>query len=352
MSTEQRADRFQEKTTSYLRDLAARSPAIRTMYFFDPEHEDVPASLDNDLFFEKRLATTKGLVAKYPGRALLLLSYTCAANCRFCERQDRVGVGLDAEGRLRPEEIRAAVDHLRDRPDIYEVIFSGGDPLMNSKGLRLAAELLGQVEHVTMLRIHTRVPVQLPSLVDFDMLAAIVDIPSCFYLSVHIDHPDELTPESEAVITRLRKLGFVMLCQSVFLRGVNDDVDTLRRLYERLAALGVRPYYIYHCQPIPTTMRFVMDIGDEVAIMSQLRQQLSGLAYPQHVLELQHTTGKVIVPTDHWDVDLGTVRDFVGATHDVRQRALTVQPPADDALFEQGVLEPVVARRIPRPEGP
>jgi lysine 2,3-aminomutase len=350
MSTESIADRFQEKTTAYLRDLAARSPAIRKMYFFDPEHEDVPASLDNDLFFEKRLTTAKGVVAKYPGRALMLLSYTCAANCRFCERQDRVGVGLDAEGRLRPDEILAAVDYLRNRTDIYEVIFSGGDPLMNSKGLSLAAELLGELDHITMLRIHTRVPVQLPSLVDFDLLASIVDVPSSFYLSIHIDHPDELTVESEAVITKLRKLGFILLCQSVFLRGVNDDVATLKRLYERLSALGVRPYYIYHCQPIPTTMRFVMDLQDEIAIMSELREQLSGLAYPQHVLELQHTTGKVIVPTNHWDTDLTSVRDFVGGAHNVRERALTVQPPADDGMFARGVLDQVVAPPTHRAE--
>jgi len=348
MPPESPTDRFQEKTTPYLRELAATSDAVRTMYFYDPEHEDVPAQPDNDLFFEKRLTTAKGLVAKYPGRALLLLSYTCAANCRFCERQDRVGVGLDAEGRLSTEEVRAAVDHLRTRPDIYEVIFSGGDPLMNTKGLRLATELLGELDHVTMLRIHTRVPVQAPSRVDLDMLASIVDIPSTFYLSIHIDHPDELTAESEAVIRQLRKTGFVLLCQSVFLRGVNDDVATLKRLYERLAALGVRPYYIYHCQPIPTTMRFVMDLADEVAIMSQLREQVSGLAFPQHVLELQHTTGKVVAPTNHWDTDLTTVRDFVGATHDVRDRALTVQPATDDDQFRSGVMEQVVAPPRPR----
>lgn len=336
------AERFEEKTTKYLRDLAEKSPAIRAMYFYDAEYEDLPPPVENDLFFEKRLATTKGLVAKYPGRALLLLSYTCAANCRFCERQDRVGVGLDTEGRLNVDEVRAAVDEVRERPDIHEVIFSGGDPLMNTKGLCLAAELLGEVDHVTMLRIHTRVPVQNPDRVNFDALESIVNLPSAFYLSVHIDHPDELTPQSEAVLKRLRSLGYILLCQSVFLRGINDDADTLARLYTRLAALGVRPYYIYHCQPIPTTMRFVMAVEDEVAIMSELRERLSGLAYPQHVLELQHTTGKVIVPTNHWDTDLASVRDFVGERHDVRDRAMTVQPAVEDQQFRNGIMTQVV----------
>jgi lysine 2,3-aminomutase len=330
--------RFREKTTTYLRRLAESSEAIRTMYFFDPKYEDIPAQLEADLFFEKRLASTKGLVAKYPGRALLLLSYTCAANCRFCERQDRVGVGLDSEGRLRPEDVEAAVAEIRRREDIYEVIFSGGDPLANPIGLEHAANLLAGVDHVRMLRIHTRFPMQQPERVPLKTLERIAPLRDAFYLSLHIDHPDELTAETESVIRALRGMGFILLCQSVFLRGVNDSVKVLKRLYTRLATLGVRPYYIYHCQPIPTTMRFVMRIEDEVRLMSELREQVSGLAYPQHVLELQHTTGKVIVPTDHWAVNTSEVRDFVGRIHSIEQRAMQVQAAVAESEYRVGVL--------------
>lgn len=330
-------DRFREKTTAHLRALAQTSEAIRTMYFFDPQYEDLPARRDVDLFFEKRLTKVKGVVSKYPGRALVLLSYTCAANCRFCERQDRVGVGLDAEGRLQPDDIRAAADYLRSRPDIREVIFSGGDPLTNPKGLELASRLFAELPGVTILRIHTRFPMQMPGSVDYGLLERIVDLPETYYLSLHIDHPDELTDETVAMIKRIRRLGYVMLCQSVFLRGVNDSVETLKRLYQRLAELGVRPYYLYHCQPIPTTRRFVMDIDDEIAIVSRLREELSGLAFPQHVLELQHTTGKIIVPSDHWQVDTSRVRDAVGQVHDIHDRAVVVQQAATDAQFAAGV---------------
>ncbi len=331
-------DRFREKSTVYLRELAQQSAAIRAMYFYDPAHEDVPARPDVDLFFEKRLTRVKGLVTKYPGRALLLLSYTCAANCRFCERQDRVGVGLDAEGRLRPADIEAAAEYLRSRPDVTEVIFSGGDPLTSPRGLELASVLLSQIPSIRILRIHTRFPMQLPGRVDFPLLERIAGLPETYYLSLHIDHPDELTGETTAVIRRLRACGYVLLCQSVFLRGVNDSVDTLKRLYVRLAELGVRPYYIYHCQPIPTTGRFVMDIGEEIAIISRLREQVSGLAFPQHVLELQHTTGKIIVPSDHWQTDITRVRDAVGQVHDVGERAMRVQPAPTEEEFARGVL--------------
>jgi lysine 2,3-aminomutase len=333
-------DRFAEKVTPHLLDLAQTSAAVRTMYLFDPAHENLPIDRDRDLFFEKALTRTKGLVQKYRGRALFLLSYTCAANCRFCERQDRVGVGLDTEGRLSSDEIRRAVEYIAGEPTLREVVFSGGDPLTHPLGLLETCRALAAVPHVKVLRIHTRFPVQMPDRVDVDLLSDAIRDHETFYFSVHIDHPDELTPTTEAVLRRIRRLGYVMLCQSVFLRGVNDDPDVLAALFTRLHELGIRPYYIYHCQPIPTTMRFVMSLEDEVRIMTVLRERLSGLAFPQHVLELQHTTGKLIVPTAHWRTDLSQVTDFVGRVHEVADRAMRVQDlPSHDDLTHGVIVD-------------
>jgi lysine 2,3-aminomutase len=326
--TELVQDRFAEKTTAHLRELAESSPAVRKMYFFDALYENVPADRGADLFLEKQLTPTKGLIYKYPGRALLLLSYTCAANCRYCERQDRVGVGLDERGRLTENDIQEAVHFVAQHPEITEIIFSGGDPLTHPHGLGFASRQLAALEHVRILRIHTRYPLQLPDRVDFELLEPLAQLRPVFYLSLHIDHPDELTPATEAVVNRLRKLGFILLCQTVFLKGVNDEVDVLERLFSRLAELGVRPYYIYHCHPIPTTVRFVMRLDDEITIMSRLRERLSGLACPQHVFEMRRTTGKLIVPSDHWNVDLAEVRDFHGDVYDVWSSAMDVQLPA------------------------
>lgn len=320
-------DRFAEKTTAHLRKLAEQSPALRKMYYFDAEHENVPANRDADLFLEKQLTRTKGLVYKYPGRVIVLLSYTCAANCRYCERQDRVGVGLDEEGRLTESEIRRAAEFVAEHDEITEVIFSGGDPLTHPQGLRLASQLMAEIPHVRILRVHTRYPLQLPDKVDFDLLAELASLGPTFYLSVHVDHPDELTPETETVIDRIRRLGAILLCQSVFLKGINDDAEVLARMYTRLSELGVRPYYIYHCHPIATTMQFVMPLEDEIALMSRLRERLSGIACPQHIFEMRHTTGKLAVPSDHWNVDLETVRDFVGGEYNVAQISSSVEPP-------------------------
>ncbi|MCA9236881.1 MAG: radical SAM protein [Planctomycetales bacterium] len=320
-------DRFAEKTTPHLRDLAATSEAVRAMYVYDSRYENVPVNRDADLFLEKQLTRTKGVVYKYPGRVIILLSYTCAANCRYCERQDRVGVGLDEEGRLTEADIDAAVAFVGAHPEINEVIFSGGDPLTHPRGLALAAERMAALEHVKIQRIHTRFPLQAPGKVDFALLQRIAALPTTWYLSLHVDHPDELTPEVVEVIRRIRSLGLILICQSVFLKGVNDDIDVLARLFTHLAELGVRPYYLYHCHPIATTTHFVMSLDEEIAIMSRLRERLSGVACPQHIFEMRNTTGKLLVPTDHWNVDLAEVVDFTGAVHDVASASMSVELP-------------------------
>lgn len=330
-------DRFAEKTTAHLRKLAEASPAIAKMYQFDPQHEDLPANRDADLFLEKQLTTTKGVVYKYPGRVLILLSYTCAANCRYCERQDRVGVGLDEQGRLTPDDIENAVAFVAERPEITEVIFSGGDPLTHPRGLRLAARSMAEIPHVRILRIHTRYPLQLPDKVDFELLEELAALDTTFYLSLHVDHPDELTSETEHVIRKIRRLGFVLLCQSVFLKGVNDDVAVLSRLFTRLAELGVRPYYIYHCHPIATTMHYVMELEEERTIMSQLREELSGVACPQHILEIRETTGKLVVPSNHWNVTFDKVRDHTGDHHDIESTTMRVELDKNDRVDLQSL---------------
>lgn len=304
--------RFAEKTTLHIRRLAETSDAMRAMYYFDPEHEDVPADTERDLLNEKMASPLFGTVRKFDGRLLVLLSYTCAANCRYCERQDRVGVGLDRLGRLSNTQIDAIVSYVARDSSIYEVIASGGDPLTNPKGLEYLFTTLQSVEHVKVLRIHTRFPLQSPHQVKLDLMERLATSKPTVYLSLHIDHPDELTPQVVDLIHRFRRLGFILISQSVFLKGVNDDMDTLQRMFLNLFQLGVRPYYIYHCQRIETTERFEMDFEDEIEIMSALRERLSGLAFPQHVIDLPSARGKVIVPSHHWDFDHSKTRDFDG----------------------------------------
>jgi len=304
--------RFAEKTTLHLRRLAETSDAMRAMYYFDPEHEDIPADTDRDLLNEKVSPPVFGTVRKFDSRLLVLLSYTCVAHCRYCERQDRVGVGLDKLGRLSNKQIDEIVDYIAQDSSITEVIASGGDPLTHPKGLEYLFDKLCGIDHVKVLRIHTRFPMQAPHQVKLDLMERLATKKPVVYLSLHIDHPDELTAPVVDVIHSFRKFGYILISQSVFLKGVNNDVNTLERMFVELFQLGVRPYYIYHCQRIATTERFEMDFEDEIKIMSLLRERLSGLAFPQHVLDLPGARGKVVVPSEHWDFNHLKTRDFDG----------------------------------------
>jgi len=153
---------------------------------------------------------------------------------------------------------------------------------------------------------------QAPHQVKLDLMERLATKKPVVYLSLHIDHPDELTAPVVDVIHSFRKFGYILISQSVFLKGVNNDVNTLERMFVELFQLGVRPYYIYHCQRIATTERFEMDFEDEIKIMSLLRERLSGLAFPQHVLDLPGARGKVVVPSEHWDFNHLKTRDFDG----------------------------------------
>jgi lysine 2,3-aminomutase len=305
-------EHFREKTTPFIRQLSQHSQAIRSLYTYDPSTERAPVNLDRDILHEKRHSPVKGAVYKFSGRILILLSYTCAANCRYCERQDRVGVGLDPVGYLREREIEDIVSFIARNREITEIIFSGGDPLMNPKGLKIATNLLSTLGQIKIVRIHTRLPVQDPSRLDLRVLDDVSSQFKTCYFNVHIDHPDELTGAAEDALLRIRRMGYVLLAQTVFLKGINDNVQVLRLLFTRMAELGIRPYYLYHCQAIPTTMKFVVPLAREIEIVTELREQLSGIAFPQHVIDLQHTKGKVLVPTNHWNLDMKQVRDFYG----------------------------------------
>lgn len=197
-----------------------------------------------------------------------------------------VQLTVDVEGRLRLEQIDSIIEYIKADTSIYEVIASGGDPLTNPQGLKYLFEKLKDIEHVKVLRIHTRFPLQSPDRVRLDILKDISDCKKTMYLSLHIDHPDELQPEVIELISKFRDMGYILLCQTVFLKGINDDVNTLKSLFLTLFQLGVRPYYIYHGQEVTSTTRFVMSIQDEIDIMTALRNELSGLAFPQHVIDI------------------------------------------------------------------
>jgi lysine 2,3-aminomutase len=265
----------------------------------------------------------KGIVHRYPDRVLLTPVHVCPVYCRFCFRRERVGPGGED---LSPAELAAALGYVRRRPEIWEVIVTGGDPLVLSPR-RLAAivEALVAIDHVEVIRFHSRVPVVDPRRVSAEMVAAL-RAPKAVYVVLHSNHARELTPEALAACARLIDAGIPMLCQTVLLRGVNDDPESLRDLFRALVRARIKPYYLHHGDLARGTGHLRTTIARGQALMRSLRGRLSGLCQPTYVLDLPGGHGKVPIGPTYLRPDVRgryLVEDVDGRRH--------AYPPVPDA---------------------
>ncbi len=236
----------------------------------------------------------KGIVHRYPDRVLLKPLHVCAVYCRFCFRREMVGPG--GSGALSPAELDAALDYVRAHPEVWEVILTGGDPFMLSpRRMREIAAALAAIEHVKVVRWHTRVPVVDPGRVNDELVAALRASGKAVWVAIHANHASEFTPEARAAIARLVDAGVPLVSQSVLLRGVNDEADTLEALMRTFVENRVKPYYLHHPDLAPGTSHFRGTIAEGQAIMRELRGRLSGIAQPTYVLDIPGGHGKVPV---------------------------------------------------------
>lgn len=232
-----------------------------------------------------------GIVHRYPDRVLLKAVHVCPVYCRFCFRREMVGP--EGLGTLTAPELDAALAYIAARPEIWEVILTGGDPLVLSpRRLRALAQRLGAIAHVRILRLHTRVPVVEPERVDTAMVEALQAGGHPVYLAVHANHPRELTAAARAACARLADAGIVLLGQTVLLRGVNDDFDTLAGLMRGMVESRIRPYYLHHPDLAPGTGHFRVSIETGQALVAALRGRLSGLCQPTYMLDIPGGHGK------------------------------------------------------------
>ena len=298
------------KISGYLAELSKSSPAVKRQFF--PSAEEVEdGGLGEDPLEEDSHVLVKGLVQKYPRRVLLVLTISCCAYCRFCTR--RRMVDDDSRGTLTNKEVDEIVKYLKGHKEINEVIISGGDPLSVSERFGYVIDKLKELENLKILRIHTRVPVSNPKLINEKLVKVLKGIrKQIVYLSIHFEHPDELTKETMTAVEKIRKTGAILLSQSVFLRGVNDSVEVLKELFTRLVELGVRPYYIFRCDPVKGAGHFMVPFEKEREIMTRLRSELSGIACPTYVIDAPGGSGKVPVPLGYWGKVGRKFRDYLG----------------------------------------
>ena len=309
-------------------DPADPSDPIARQFVPDPAELETRPEERADPIGDDRHSPVEGLVHRYPDRVLLKLVSVCPVYCRFCFRRETVGPR--GSGLLSPEALDAALGYVAARPEIWEVVVTGGDPfVLSPRRLADVMARLAGIPHVKVVRFHTRVPVAEPERVGPALVRALRTATRAVYVVLHANHPRELTDAARAACARLVDGGIPMLSQSVLLRGVNDDAETLGALMRAFVETRVKPYYLHHGDLAPGTARFRTGIAEGQALMRALRGRYSVLCQPSYVLDIPGGHGKSPVGPAYvapaGDVRAGrerhVVEDFRGGRH--------VYPPED-----------------------
>lgn len=242
-----------------------------------------------DSLAEDRDSPVPNITHRYPDRALFLVSPVCASYCRFCTRRRKVG---DPE-KIPMSQLESAFQYLEQHTEIRDVIMSGGDPLLLSdRRIEDLCKRLRAIKHIEVIRIGSRVPCHMPERITPE-LCAILKKYHPLYINTHFNHPDELTPEAVKGLGMLADAGIPLGCQTVLLKGVNDDPAVMKKLMQKLLAARVRPYYIYMCDQVAGAEHFRTTVEKGLEIVKALRGWTSGLAVPHFVIDAPGGGGKI-----------------------------------------------------------
>lgn len=295
----------------------ARDPIAMQFLPTLAEREEHPGE-SADPIGDKRHEKLPGLIHRYPDRVLLKLTHACPVYCRFCFRREMVGPGGDQM--LDDNSLSRALAYITADPAIFEVILTGGDPLILSpRRIEHVTQQIAAIPHVQVLRWHSRVPVVAPERVTPALVRALRVEGKAVFVGVHTNHVRELTEPARAAITRLADGGIALVSQTVLLRGINNTPEALSALFRALLGLRVKPYYLHHMDAAPGTAHFRTTIAEGQALMRSLRGTLSGLAQPVYVLDIPGGVAKVPVLPAFLQSD-GRVRAPDGSLHDAPDR--------------------------------
>jgi lysine 2,3-aminomutase len=258
-------------------------PTIAELFTLNDELEDPIGDFAH--------SPVNGLVHRYFDRVLIKITTLCPVYCRFCFRREQVGPKSDAT--LTPAHLDKIYDYIKAHPDIYEVILTGGDPLILSpRRLKSVMQALDQISHVKIIRIHTRVPVVTPEMITDAMIDAL-STSKTLYIGIHSNHADEWGEAQRDACDKLFKAGFPLLSQTVLLKGINNDATVLRDLFKIFIENRITPHYLHHPDKAKGTSHFRVTISEGQAIMRELRGTLPGYAIPTYILDIPGGFGKI-----------------------------------------------------------
>src|ERR1043166_4940813 len=278
-----------------------------------------------DSLAEDANSPVPNITHRYPDRALFLVSPVCAAYCRFCTRRRKVG---DPE-KIPMSQLESAFRYLEEHHEIRDVIMSGGGALLLSdRRIDEICKRLRAIPHLEVLRIGSRVPCHLPERVTPE-LCAILKKYHPLYINTHFNHPDELTPAAVKALGMLADAGIPLGCQTVLLRGVNDDPEVMKLLMQRLLTARVRPYYIYMCDQVAGAEHFRTTVEKGLEIVKALRGWTSGLAVPHFVIDAPGGGGKIPLLPEYvvklTDKEV-VLRNYAGKIYRYKQGKTSAQP--------------------------
>lgn len=290
------AARYPHKISSYYAGLINKigDPIWRQCMPDSQELHDC-GQLDDPLS-EEQLSPVTGLIHRYPDRVVLLVSKRCATYCRFCMRKRMVGCN---DAPISAQELEAAITYIRNHPEINDVILSGGDPLMlDDRSLHKILSGIRSIPSVQIIRIGSRIPVTLPARITKELCRMLSKFHP-IYINTHFNHPSEITEQSASACAMLANAGIVLGNQSVLLKGVNDNLETMGELLKGLLAIRVKPYYLHQMDLVKGTSHFRTSVNVGLNLIGGVRGHISGLAIPHYVIDLPGGKGKVpLLPED------------------------------------------------------
>jgi len=284
-------EQFHTRIPQVLLEQIKTNPALAKQFVpsadelvFYPEELDDPIGDDTH-------SPVEGITHRYPDRVLLKPTYMCGVYCRFCFRRNKVS---HAQFNLKADAYSQAITYIANNSQIWEVILTGGDPLvLTDNALKKIFSDLSKIEHVSVIRIHTRIPVVLPSRIQASLVEIFKETQKTVWISVHINSAQEFTQESISALNMLTENGFPLVMQSVLLKGINDTEDDLVTLFKAAVKNKIKPYYLHYPDLAKGTHHFRVPLKKAIELVKNLRGKISGLCIPHFIVDIPGGKGKI-----------------------------------------------------------
>ncbi len=312
-------EKLYEKITPHLEQQIegkAECDPIRKQFKINQKEYDIKDCEIMDPIGDEIYTKTKGLIHRYPDRVLLFPRGDCLIQCRFCFRKWLLP---EEKVEMTYEEIDDAMKYIADNNEIWEVILTGGEPLLTDLSkLEYIIRKLKEISHIKILRIHTRAVIAEPRLISKELVDILCQF-TPLYIVIHCNHPDEITKEVSEKLALLSDNGIVLLSQSALLNGINADSETLECLFRKLIENRVKPYYLHHCDLVPGTSHFRTSIQEGQEVLKGIRGRVSGVCWPTYVLDIPNGFGKVPLGPQYYEKDEKgntIITDYKGTKHE------------------------------------